>query len=117
MDWAVHSPQTLQMAVFGRSQCKILFALAACSQPFIRAVLRKCLDFFRQGVLFWAAVDPEEIIIGEFILEKRFRGRASAVAHPPATNSEKSVHILIPSILLRLFSMQVPLPFFCIFNE
>ena len=33
--------------------------------------------FFRQRVLFWAAVDPEEITIGEFILVKRFRGRAT----------------------------------------
>lgn len=71
--------------------------------------------FFRQGVLFWAAVDTEEIIIGEFILEKRFRCRASAV--PPATSSQKSVHILIPSIPLRLFSMQVSFPFYFIFNE
>ena len=77
------------------------------------------LIFFRQVVLFWAAVDSEEIIIGEasgeFILEKRFR--ASAVARPPATSSQKSVHILIPSIPLKLFSVQVSFPFYCIFNE
>lgn len=114
----------------GRRHFKWLFSAAAnakfCSlwpparSPSSGLCYASAFDFFfRQVVLFWAAVDSEEIIIGEasgeFILEKRFR--ASAVARPPATSSQKSVHILIPSIPLKLFSVQVSFPFYCIFNE
>ena len=54
--------------------------VTACSQPFILVVLQpvlqraapvKGLIYFCQGVLFGVAANPEEIIIGEIILEKR----------------------------------------------
>lgn len=82
---------------------------------FFRSHVPRCVApvpsiFFRQGVLFWVAADIEEIIIGEFIFERRCPRPVECCAapmtsicdgSPEATSSQTSVDILTPSRLLH----------------
>ena len=118
MDWAADTsngcfqPQPMQSSI--RSG-RLLAALHPGCATLVPSI------FFPPGCVILSGGRPRgnhhRRSIGEFILEKRFRGRASAVAHPLATSSQRSVHILILSIPLKLFSVQVSFPFYCIFNE
>ena len=115
----------------GRRHFKWLFSAAAnakfCSlwpparSPSSGLCYASAFDFLPPGCVVLSGGRPRgnhhRRSIGEFILEKRFRDRASAVARSLATSSQRNVHTLIPSIPLKLFSVQVSFPFYCILNE
>lgn len=121
----------LEIHGLGRRHFKWLFSATANAKfyslwpsarsPSSGVCYASAFDFFPPGCVILSGGRPRgnyhRRSIGEFILEKRFRGRASAVARPLATSSQRSVHILILSIPLKLFSVQVSFPFYCIFNE
>lgn len=115
-------PQTRQLLFSITANAKILLScrhllsgLGPGWRFFFRSHLPRCVVpvpsiFFHQGELFWVAADIEEIIIGEFIFERRCPRPVECCAapitsicdgSPEATSSQISVDILTPSRLLH----------------